>query len=147
MRFEGKHNFFVDIINKIKNFKNLNMTLSNKHQIISYNFWGNSQSKLNEFSFKKQRQIIISRDITKHFESQNYLLHKVTAMSFVNFNSIKFAVGYFLVYEILENVPQFNEIIHVFKHENEFKFITRLWNSNYNSVYSAYQVNITDEYI
>lgn len=147
MRFEGKHNFFVDIINKIKNYKSLCMTLSKRHQIIFYNFWGKSQSELNEFSFGKQKLIIPPSGITNHFKNDNYLLNGINTMSFLNFNSIKFAVGYFLIEKVIENIVHFNEILYVFKHENEFKFITRCWNtSNYNSVYSAYQVNSTDEY-
>ncbi len=147
MRFEGKHNFFVDLINKIKNYKNLPMTLSNRHQIISYNFWGNSLSKLNELSVGKRKFVDVPSYIVNSLNIENVPLTRIHAVNFLNYNSIKFAPGYFVISNVVKTVPNFNEILYVFDHENEFIFITKKWHtSQYNEKYSAYEIQALDSY-
>lgn len=102
------------------------MTLSFRHQIISHQFWGDSKSNLNSFTFGKQKLLVIPSSI-KNYLTKNEIHNEVITFSFYDFNSIKFAPTYFLIDKVVETIPQFNEIIYVFKEENELKFVTKSW--------------------
>lgn len=144
MRFEGKHNFFIDLVNKLKNYKNICQTLSNRHQIISYQFWGDSKSKLDSFSFGKQKLLVVPSFIKNHLKNTE-IPNEIQSFSFINFNSIKFAPKYFLIDKVVETMPHFNEIIYIFKQENEIKFLTKTWETTkYDSHCSAYLIKATN---
>lgn len=143
MRFEGKHNFFVDLVNKLKNYKNICMTLSMRHQINSYQFWGDSKSKIDSFLFGKQTALVVPSAIRNLLDTE--IPNKINSFSFFSFNSIKFAPKYFLIHKTIENIPHFAEIIYIYKHENKIQFLTKIWNTEkYNSEYSAYSIKASN---
>ncbi|KAK5648401.1 hypothetical protein RI129_003293 [Pyrocoelia pectoralis] len=39
MRFEAKHGYFKDLVNKLKKFKNLPKTLAERHQMFMHHSW------------------------------------------------------------------------------------------------------------
>lgn len=148
MRFEGKHSFFVDLINKIKNYKNLPMTLSNRHQIISFDFWSDSESKIDEILVGKHKIIDLPSHIVDHFKIKDIACsNHINSLNFFNFNSIKFAPGYFLINSVDKTIPNFSEILFVFGQDNDFYFITRSWiTCQYSPIYLAFEVKASDSY-
>lgn len=147
MRFEGKHNFFVDLVNKLKNYKNICMTLTFRHQIISHQFWGDNKSKLNSFSFGKQKFLVVPSSLKIYLKKYEAIPNEIKTFSFFTFNSIKFAPSYFLIDKVVKTIPTFNEILYVFEQENEMKFVTKIWETyKYDSALSAYEIKATNVY-
>ncbi|XP_031334990.1 uncharacterized protein LOC116164880 [Photinus pyralis] len=127
MRFESKHGYFKDLVNKGKNFKNLPQTLSIRHQI---------KQSINTHKLYK---LHMTFGPVKHFDLSNYefkdvIIEELDVPNSVTLNETRFLKcgfhykpSFLVCVKVNGQLPIFQEIIKIILIDEQPFFITKSW--------------------
>lgn len=158
MRFEGKHQYFKSLTNNCRNFRNITVTLSTRHQLKQC--WEFSPSNiLGDFEKVPGRSIstpILSLPIclqTTLKESGNFsnLEGKVIQrVSEVTLDNIKYAVRDVLTLDLVheEKIPVFGQIKYILNIDTTWYLCSKILHPlSFDLHFHAYRVKVDSEWI
>ncbi|XP_064468606.1 uncharacterized protein LOC135381211 [Ornithodoros turicata] len=128
MRFESKHQYFKDMVRKLRNFKNVIQMLSVRHQYLQA--YVLSQT-LNDslVSVIGSQPVLFEHvpDVVKgYITGKNIVSPAVSVLKSVRIDSIEYGPGMFLLHEVSDiDLPKFNEICAIFSIDKQIVFQMR----------------------
>lgn len=145
MRFEGKHKFFKDVLRHTRNFKNISLTLSVRHQkMIAFHLDSNSFFKPSVEINKVQSVMVASFPENV----QNFFYHRngqqsqtVLAAPSVFIDGIKYTADMVISVGSCSGLPDFRQISKIVVINNEIVFICKLLASWYDEHLRAYELS------
>lgn len=143
MRFEAKHSYFKQVVRHSKCFKNITLSLANKHQLmIGYHLHTSSYVRP---AFEVTHVSTIPIDIMKDDIALKLIqkypeLTTVTLAQSVSSNGTEYKNGMIIVHGSVGGLPEFAEILQMCILENTLIFICKrlaLW---YREHYRAFEL-------
>ncbi|KAK0140602.1 hypothetical protein N1851_022416 [Merluccius polli] len=114
MRFEAKHSYFKQVVRHTKCFKNITLSLANKHQLmIGYHMHTRSYQR-SGFDVTNVSTIpldVMKEDVSLHLRQKFPDLTTVTLAQSVSSNGIEYRNGIFIVHGSVGGLPEFAEIL------------------------------------
>lgn len=149
MRFEAKHSYFKGIASKVKNFKNICLTLATRHQLLqAYELSGNMLDSCLQTTGVKQLSV---RDLP---EDQQSAIHQVTeeelvpAATTASFSNCYYRIGDVFVHNVQDGEPQFLQIERLLVVGGSLVLLCRHLETLHCSEHrSSYIVKVSTEYI
>ncbi|XP_051164481.1 uncharacterized protein LOC127283564 [Leptopilina boulardi] len=145
LRFEGKHNYFKDLVHKMKNFINVIKTLAEQHQKFIYEQWINCDKRVEQVvSAKSGKYVLFEECLTKNGIDNIFLkdfpkfVYKVEKLSF----RVEYRVGFFITKkENSSEFPFFFKIVELFVACNSAYAICKPYETvEYDDIYLGYKI-------
>ncbi|KAK0148560.1 putative nuclease HARBI1 [Merluccius polli] len=148
MRFEAKHSYFKQVVRHTKCFKNITLSLANKHQLmIGYHMHTRSYQR-SGFDVTNVSTIpldVMKEDVSLHLRQKFPDLTTVTLAQSVSSNGIEYRNGMIIVHGSVGGLPEFAEILQMCTLENTLIFICRRLASWYREHYRAFEIQSYSE--
>lgn len=132
LRYEAKHSFFKRVVRYTRSFKNVLLSLAERHQFyMAQQIFMYSQKPLLEVSSVSSLSVdVLKEDIAQAIRLKHPTMDNVCLAKNVTFNGFNYRNGMILAHGSLEGHPEFTEIIHMFILEERLFFIVkklRVW--------------------
>ena len=145
MRYEAKHDYFCQIANNCRNFKNICKTVAKRHQINQmYHF--NSKQSLETFHVGPGSETTISNLSLECIDSviskvpDATLLTEVFDVNWVNLGGTEYKRHIVLCYDI-DDLPSFGQVQHILIHKDIVYFVLVVWSTlYYKTLFHGYAV-------
>ncbi|KAJ8043404.1 hypothetical protein HOLleu_10470 [Holothuria leucospilota] len=128
MRYEAKHNYFCQIANNCRNFKNICKTVAKRHQINQmYHF--NSERPLETFQVGPGSETVISNlsleciDTVVSTLPDATLLTEVFYVNWVNLGGTEYKFHHVLCYDYMDGMPSFGQVQHILVQKDIVYFV------------------------
>nr|XP_054599134.1 uncharacterized protein LOC107389155 isoform X1 [Nothobranchius furzeri]XP_054599135.1 uncharacterized protein LOC107389155 isoform X1 [Nothobranchius furzeri] len=130
MRFESKHSFFKRVARNVRCFKNVLLTLAEKHQLqMAHHLQSCKVLKpsLEVSTVTNVQTDILNKDIVSALKQKSVNVETVAFAESVTHNGLLYKCGMILVHGSLGGLPEFCEIIHmVILHNNPLFVVKKL---------------------
>ncbi|XP_056305506.1 uncharacterized protein LOC130217424 [Danio aesculapii] len=139
MRFEAKHKFFKD---SVKNFKNLTISLANKHQFAVAYHWECLSLKTVEsgpVKISSLDTLEFSEDVSSTLQVDSQATVNLT--KWVRCCGVEYRVGLFVCTGTNENVPLFSKITSIILHNGKVFFVLIEHETCFHDHFHAFQVS------
>jgi len=146
LRFEAKHSFFKRVVRHTSCFKNLLLSLAERHQLsMAHQLYSCSFPKplLEVKKFSTVSIDVLKDDIAQAVKHKNPNVKEVSLAKNVIYNGFNYRLGMILAHGSIEGMPAFTEIIQMVVLKKELVFIVRKLSSWYMEHYRAYQLEIS----
>lgn len=128
MRFEAKHSFFKRVARNIRCFKNVLLSLSQRHQYqIAYHLHASSFTKppLEVTNVSNVHIDVLNKDISNALRQKSPSMDNVCLAKSVAYNGLNYKCGMILIHGSLGGLPEFSEIIQLVILQDKLIFIDR----------------------
>lgn len=144
MRFEAKHRFFKRIVRQTGCFRNILLTLSNKHQLmIAYNL---HESNAIRSPLSVTKSIELSLDVPKDDIKDTVKCRFPTVITVHAANNVCFlgyATGMLVCFSSTAGLRDFAEVLQIMLIHEKLTFVVRLQNTWYNKHLRSYELENT----
>lgn len=143
LRWEGKHQYFKDMMRKLKNMKNPPVSMAKQHQLY--------QVSIAE-GFKETKEYGVLKIISFiELPYRNILppeLSAVNSLSWIKLDGIEYrAEKCFIMTNYVEALPEFNLIVAIVYLDEKLMFVCKNVRTNeYNTHINAYNIDVTEDY-
>ncbi|XP_023812750.1 uncharacterized protein LOC111947676 [Oryzias latipes] len=136
MRFEAKHKFFKDCV---KNFKNLTVSLANKHQLsVAYHWECLSFNAIESGPTFSLETVEFSDVIRAYLHADSQLT--VCMTKWVQCSGVEYRVGLFVCSATEQNMPLFQKIVSIFLHSGKVFFVLVQHETCFHDHFHSFQV-------
>lgn len=143
MRFEAKHSFFKRVARNIRCFKNVLLSLSQRHQYqIAYHLHAISFAKppLEVTDVSTVHIDVLNKDISNALRQKSPDMDNVCLAKSVAYNGLIYKCGMILIHGSLGGLPEFGEIIQMVILQDKLIFILKKLSGWYMEHYRAYDL-------
>lgn len=143
VRFEAKHSFFKRVARNIRCFKNVLLSLSQRHQYqIAYHLHAISFAKppLEVTDVSTVHIDVLNKDISNALRQKSPDMDNVCLAKSVAYNGIIYKCGMILIHGSLGGLPEFGEIIQMVILQDKLIFILKKLSGWYMEHYRAYDL-------
>lgn len=143
MRFEAKHSFFKRVARNIKCFKNVLLSLSERHQyqtahhLHAYSF---TRPTLEVTNVSTVHIDVLNKEISNALRQKTSDLDTVCLAKSVAYNGLNYKSGMILIHGSHGGLPEFSEIIQMVILKDKLNFIVKKLNGWYMEHYRAYDL-------
>ncbi|XP_059898811.1 uncharacterized protein LOC132461193 isoform X1 [Gadus macrocephalus] len=146
LRFEAKHSFFKRVVRHTRCFKNVLLSLAQRHQLsMAHHIYtcGFPKPLLEVKKFSTVSIDVLKDDIARAVKHKNPNVKEVSLAENVTYNGFNYRLGMILAHGSLEGMPAFIEIIQMVVLQKELVFIVRKLSAWYLEHFRAYQLEIS----
>lgn len=145
MRFEAKHSFFKQVLRHTKNFKNVLLSLSTRHQMMmAYNLHTDvGKQALCVTKISVVPVDVLHSDIQEALRKKSPLLSTVQLANTITYYGTRYTVGMILCYGSTGGLTDFVEIIQIAILDNCVHFIVKLLAAWYEEHLRSFQLEET----
>ncbi|KAG9264843.1 hypothetical protein AMEX_G21178 [Astyanax mexicanus] len=143
MRFEAKHSFFKQVVRHTKCFKNIALSLANKHQFMIGYHMHTSSFERSAFDVTHVSTIpvdVMKEDIAHHLRQKYPGLSTVTLAQRVSSSGMDYRNGMIIVHGSVGGLPDFAEILQMCVFVDTLIFICKKLCSWYREHYRAFEL-------
>lgn len=143
MRFEAKHSFFKRVVRHTTCFKNVLLSLAQKHQYLMAHHqhtWSSPKSLLEVSKISSLPIDVLKEDIAFVLKQRNPDLDVICFAKMATYRGLDYRDGMILAHGSLAGLPEFVEIIQMTVVEDALFFIVRKLSAWYWEHYRAYEI-------
>lgn len=143
MRFEAKHSFFKKVVHDTKNWKNVLLTLSSKHQqMLAYHLDRRNlfKAKLYVEKVKVVRVSELNTSLKCEIEKKYPHLHSMSLSKTIHLHGTQYAEGMILSSGQCSGLPEFHKIVIILVNAEEVTFICKRLSSWYIEHFRSYEL-------
>ena len=146
MRFEAKHSFFKRVVRHTGCFKNILLSLANKHQLMIANHLHDSNAVKPSFLVTKTTEVsldVLKDDIKDALKCRFPGVTRVHIANSVNCSGTTYAAGMVVCHGCTAGLPDFAEVLQVIIVNNKPGFVIRLKMAWYNEHLRSFELENT----
>ncbi len=140
---EAKHSFFKRVARNIKCFKNVLLSLSQRHQYqIAHHLHASSFTKppLEVTDVSTVHIDVLNQDISNALRQKSPDMDNVCLAKSVTYNGLNYKCGMILIHGLLGGLPEFCEIIQMVILQDKLIFVVKKLSGWYMEHYRAYDL-------
>ena len=146
MRFEAKHSFFKRVVRHTGCFKNILLSLANKHQLMIANHLHDSNAVKPSFLVTKTTEVsldVLKDDIKDALKCRFPGVTRVHIANSVNCSGTTYAAGMVVCHGCTAGLPDFAEVLQIIIVNNKPGFVIRLKMAWYNEHLRSFELENT----
>lgn len=143
MRFEGKHNFFKQVVHDVRNFKNVPLTLAVRHQKAMGLYLDSSMFFKPAVEIQKVQSVMVESfpdNVQSLLQQRNGQQSTVLAASSASVHGVKYSADMIVSVGKFAGLPEFRQITRIVVINTEILFVCKLLTSWYTEHMRAYEL-------